>query len=596
MKRIKRLLALILCGVLLSACGEKAPPAEITDNSTGPVTEAPPALPLPALTSFYDINPAHTQGSHTELYEYSYIEADYRSVNRVEKDASRTTEPYYVRIKELSDGSFIMLFNELKNGDGVRMLTSTDGVNWGGYATVFEPSATKKYANPEAIVLKNGDVLACAAWRLIPDYLTNNSKGGIEIKRSTDNGKTWTEAYNVSTGLAWEPYFLQLRSGEIQLYWTNTTRYNLPSGNNTSTGTALLRSYDNGITWTGNPNIPYSGQVVAKQKTEYYDHVQFYTDQMPVAVELQNGTIALSLESRLDRDGNCYVSMAYSKDNWAESIPKNGVGPADKQENMHRGGGPYLAQFPSGETVLKYSYSTVYHLVLGDPEARTFTTPIKMKYLKNFSSFEMLSNGHTVLCSGGEPFTDTKEETNFYICTQKVNLCHAITAPNIELTLDGNSAEWEEVNESLFIGSVSQAQASVRFARCSGGLGILVDRLDSDLTSEDAFSLKIALPQNKISCIEITAKADGTVSAEYIADGTRKEITVHCASTLFGTLDDSDDTDEGILTEILIPEEYLPESIAVFPSITNKDKGKPAKSDVIDSLHSTDNTKWIPIF
>ena len=191
--------------------------------------------------------------------------------------------------------------------------------------------------------------------------------------------------------------------------------------------------------------------------------------------------------------------------------------------------------------------------------------------------------------------SNNRIETNFYITTQKVNLCHAVTAPKLDITVDGNGTEWEGVTESLFIGSASQAQASIRFARCEAGLGILIDRLDYDMASEDAFSIKIALPHNKISCIEITAKADGTVSAEYSADGTRKDVTVQCVSTVLGTLDDGSDTDEGMITEILVPAEYLPENIAVFPTLINKDTGKPAKNDVIDSLHSTNNEKWIPL-
>lgn len=593
MRKSLKILTMMLCGCMLYACGDAGAKTDVTE---APTTDAPVVLPEPKLTSFYDINPPHEEGSHTELYEYSYIEADFRSRNRVEKRSTYTTEAHYVRIKQLPDGTFIMLYNEKKNGEGVRMLRSEDGYTWSNYSTVFQPTETKKYANPDAVVLANGDIIVCAAWRITPDYLKNNSMGGIEIRRSTDNGKTWSKIENVSTGLAWEPYLVQLRSGEVQLYWTNTTRYNLPNGNNTSTGTALLRSYDNGVTWTGNPKVPYSGQVIAKQATEFYDNVQFYTDQMPVAVELQNGTFALALESRLDRNGTCCITLAYSDDNWSVSIPKDGVGPEDKNENFTRGGGPYIDQFPSGETLLKYNYSNVFHLSMGDPEARTFKTPIKLGLLKNFSSYEMLSNGHTVLASGSEPFSSAKDETDFYITTQKANLCHAVTAPKLDnITVDGNGAEWEGVTESLFIGSESQAQVSVRFARCDAGLGVLVDRLDYDLCSDDEFTLKIALPHNKISCIEIVAKADGTVKAEYVADGSRKDITVQCASTLLGTLDDGSDTDEGMLTEMLIPAEYLPEEIRVYAAISNKDTGKPAKADAIDNLHSTDNSKWIPI-
>ncbi|MBE6640118.1 MAG: exo-alpha-sialidase [Ruminococcaceae bacterium] len=593
-----RRLAILLALLALCSCNGKAPQTTDTPTTSEEITEQlhDGFVEPPYLSSFYDIIKNNAEGSHTELYILSTLEADFRSHQNIDSSVTASVAPYYIRIKELSDGSFIMVYNEVKNGDGVRMLTSADGVNWGGYATVFQPTETKKYANPEVIVLANGDLLCCAAWRITPDYLTNNSKGGIEIKRSTDNGKTWSEAQNVSTGLAWEPYFLQLRSGEVQLYWTNTTRYNLPGGNNTSTGTALLRSYDNGVTWTGNPKIPYSGQVVAKQATEYYDHVQFYTDQMPVAVELQNGTIALALESRLDRDGNCYVTMAYSPDNWSVNIPKNGEGPADKQENMNRGGGPYLAQFPSGETVLKYSYSTIFNLKLGDPEARVFTkNALKFDDMKNFSSFELLSNGHTVICSGGAPYTDEKGAECFTVCTQRVNLNHALFLAEQEVTVDGNGAEWKNNGEALFVGSKSQAQMSVRFARSGEGLGVLIDRLDYDITSEDSSTVRIALPHNKLSYIEITVKGDGSHKAFMIADGEHRDITVQCAVTNFGKPDNVEDTDEGMLIELLIPSEYLPESISVCPALYNKDTGKAGTYDQPEWNYETVNTTWYPL-
>jgi hypothetical protein len=171
-----------------------------------------------------------------------------------------------------------------------------------------------------------------------------------------------------------------------------------------------------------------------------------------------------------------------------------------------------------------------------------------------------------------------------------------VTAPTLPaITVDGNGCEWDGVTESLFVGSLTQAQMSVRFAKCEAGLGILIDRLDNDMTSEDGASIKISLPDNNLSYIEVTVLADGTVKATSAADGKNSTLQVEAASTVFGTLNDDSDTDEGMLTEILIPAEYVPESFSVFPTLINKDTGKPAKQDTIDNLHSSNNSKWIPV-
>ena len=548
------------------------------------------------LTSIYELNQkAHETGSHSELWETAFLEADFRSENHVTEESTLSVQPHYVRIKQLFDGSFIMLYNELKNSDGVRMLRSEDGYSWGEYSTVFAPTETKRYANPEAIVLKNGDILCCAAWRIVPDYLTDNSKGGIEIKRSSDNGRTWSEEQLVFTGLTWEPYFLQLRSGELQLYWTNTTRYNLPNGNNTSTGTAMLRSFDNGYTWTGDPHVPYSGQVVAKQATECYDGVQFYTDQMPVAIELQNGTIALSLESRLDRKGNCYISMAYSDDNWAESIPLDGEGPADKLTNMNRGGGPYLAQFPSGETVLHHAFCKIYRMRIGDPTAKKFTTEaIKHKGMTNFSSFEPLKNGHSVLCSGSYPYRDAEDKEYFDVCTIRMHLDHAVFLDRAEYTAEGG-VDWEKVDQALFLGSESQAQMSLRFAETEKGLGIRFDRLDYDITSADTCGLRISLSEDKSDYIELTVGPHGIAEngAISVKNGVQSEISAACHVTLFGTVDNGEDKDEGYIAELMLPKEYLPESYSVYPMLHNEDSADLARDTGMMPI--SDNIKWIPV-
>ena len=599
----RTLAAALLAALTLCSCGKNTPagttdiPTEGSDSTvTEPVTE-PVKLPEAKLTSIYELNPSHEEGSHTDETATSYLEADFRSRNEISEKTAKAQTPYYTRVKQLPDGSYILLYNDEKNGKGVRMLKSTDGVNWGEYSTVFAPYSDKVYANPDALVLSNGDILCCAAWRYTKSYYTNPLRGGISIKRSTDNGKTWSEEQVIFTGINWEPYMLQLRSGEIQIYWTNTTCYVLPTCNNTSTGTAILRSYDNGYTWTGDVNVPYSGQVVSKQATEVIDGVQFYTDQMPVAVELQNGMIALALESRLNRNNTYRITMSYSSDNWAESIPLDGVGPADKFTNKFVGTAPYITQFPSGEVLLRYSRLETSTLLLADPTGHKFSPQtVKLDNMRGWGNIELIDNEHTALVCSTARYNEGKTDEHHLINLQKVNLNHSLTIGRHNVTVDGNGAEWEENRDAVFVGSESQAQMSVRFSRTEKGLAVLIDRLDYDLTSEDYSAVRLSLPDSRFNYLEVKVYADGRCEATKKYDGKTTEVNIdECAVTLFGTLDDGTDTDEGFLAELLIPAELLPEELGVYPILYNKDTDGEGVTDKPDMINININTEWIKL-
>ena len=43
------------------------------------------------------------------------------------------------------------------------------------------------------------------------------------MRRSTDNGVTWSEPVSVYQGVNWEPYLLELSSGEIHCYFTDSS-------------------------------------------------------------------------------------------------------------------------------------------------------------------------------------------------------------------------------------------------------------------------------------------------------------------------------------------------------------------------------------
>ena len=595
MKKISAIF--VLFTMLLTSCaGAKAPETtESTEQITEATTEAP--IPDPVLSDFYQMNAAHKEGSHTDLTDYSYLEADFRTRNELSPSVAKTSLPYYTRVKQLPDGTFLLFYNDEKNGQGVRCLKSENGKTWGSYSTVFSPFSDKVYANPDAIVLNNGDILVCAAWRHKGSYYTNPTRGGISIKRSTDNGKTWGQEQVIFTGINWEPSFLQLRSGELHIYWTNTTCHVLPSGNNTSTGTAMLRSFDNGKTWTGDISTPYSGQVVSKQKTEYYDGVQFYTDQMPVAVELQNGTIALAMESRLNRNNTYRVTMAYSNDNWAETVPANGEGPKDKLTNHFVATAPYIRQFPSGEVILRYSRLETSTLLLADPTGHKFHKElVKLDNTNHWGSIELIDNMHTALAVSTSKYdVDTPNELR-KITTQKVNLDHALFAPGADsIEIDGNSHDWTNNTDALFVGSASQAQATYRFAKNGDKVYLLIDRLDYDLTDEDTCTVQFSLPGSILDVLSVTVGINGITEQFARISGVKQDISCNAEVTVFGTANDGKAKDEGFLAEIEIPASFFGDEIRVSPTLYNKDTDGKGIADSIEMISATNTTRWIPV-
>ena len=84
-----------------------------------------------------------------------------------------------------------------------------------------------------------------------------------------------------------------------------------------------------------------------------------YNHQMPSVVRLNdNKGLAAAVETN---NSGYHISLCYSdKDEW-EYLAGDQEGPADSNNCVFSGMGPYLGQFPSGETVLSYEHR-LYHL------------------------------------------------------------------------------------------------------------------------------------------------------------------------------------------------------------------------------------------
>jgi hypothetical protein len=197
----------------------------------------------------------------------------------------------------------------------------------------------------------------------------------IRAARSTDLGRTWSEpqilytAGNSFQDGCWEPVGLQLPSGEVQVYFSNEFPFQTTAEQEIS----LLRSFDNGRTWT-------KAERIAMRK----DH----RDGMPVPLLLAGGRgIAVAIED------NGYAGERFKpvilhtslEDNWRSGVvdggsPRRWGALVEPLAPAWYGGGPFLRQLPSGETVLSYQESedgTVNRcqmaVCVGDEHARNFT-------------------------------------------------------------------------------------------------------------------------------------------------------------------------------------------------------------------------------
>lgn len=473
------------------------------NSSTGPTNPGedpePPARVY--VTPFGQLNTTDkTINSHEGDEGASSLELDFRGYTEVTPSTLTVSAANYPRIKKLPNGQYILFWHNNSVGANVFYTRSSDLKNWEPVKKVFEAtpitvngqSDERSYSNADALVLQNGELMVVASFRAKNHFRKDNAYNGIMMRKSSDNGQTWSDEQVIYRGSNWEPQILQLPSGEIQVYFTHSGAKSQMqiemgwTGDNmvASSGTAIARSYDNGKTWKANQPDSYAGYAISQRYIDTVRGIKVFTDQMPCALLLNKyNTIAVAMESKVFYGVDYYnISVAYSDDNWARTLGIDEEGPSDKQKDLWNGGAPYLKQFPSGETILSYNAQNVYQIRLGDAKARKFYNPC-LPFGKEMTgvwgSLE-LDGSHTVIGT-----VQDRSSGSSHILIGRMNLNHTLYAGNMTPAVDGDNKDWAGNTEAFFVGSESQAQASVRMSYDKDNLYLLVERLDYDLLSQD---------------------------------------------------------------------------------------------------------------
>ena len=496
--------------------------------------------------------------SHKGVEMHSSLEPMAASMQLIPPSALGCKNPVYARIKKLADGTYFLMYHNGRIGSSVWYNLSPDMVNWSEPQFVFKarPTTTPagedqwRYSSADAIVLDNGDILAFVALRANRGYRYYPECNHIAMRRSTDNGKTWGEEEFIYDGTVWEPYMLQLPSGKIQCYFTDTEPQKLNSG------TSIVESEDNGYTWK--PGGLSNCYKVIRQYKYTDDGTEIYTDQMPCVKMLNDGHTLLGfVESRLgpkpEKDAIYRMTVVRGYDDWKHLGPGE-TGPEDREDNVVTGAAGYVGQFPSGETVLSCNNKQLFQLKIGDCNGKVFQgAGWDDKWMqgfpeKGFWGCVELDTDHVMLgtihCKTG-------------IQLGRFYLNHRIDAGPAKIKIDGNNAEWP-ASHAWFVGSENpEVQTSIRAARNGKNLCFVFDRLDPSIGEDDDITIRLsggdALEEGALS---IKVMPSGELSIERFEGGSWLSFKAKGAKSAVTK------TPEGYVAELSVPVAALPKVVA----------------------------------
>jgi len=590
-KNVIRTLALATTvGCLFSACKKSG-------NDAGKEGEEPPQPTVLQITPIDKLNQGEADmNSHADMVSRSSLKMNYRSYVGLGQTALGVTKPNYPRLKKMKNGSYIIFYHNNQIGASCDYAISTDLKVWSPKGKIYQNYAItdskgeaneRRFSTCDAVVLSNGDILAVASYRANRGYKERPLDAGLVLRRSTDNGNSWSEPIEIYQGVNWEPYLLELPSGEIHCYFTDS---DLTSSHGTNTGTAMVVSNNNGNTWT--PSFGADPYYVLRTKfTIPGDNNTYFNNQMPSVIKLNNSNeLAAAMEANI---GGYHISFAYSgEDGQWEHLTRDEEGPEDRNDLAFSGSAPYIRQFTSGETMLSYNHNSRFHLKMGDAKARNFGDNYSPSVFSGgyWGALELEDN-HQII--GVMPNTGKGEVT-----LAKFILNHNIKASQRTAEVDGDNSEWKDTDEALFVGEKSQAQATLRASSDKDNVYFLIESLDEDISTSDYATLFISpvTSNNSLgngSC-RIKVSQDGIrETAVYNAGWSNGSVDATVKGGFRGTISQNQDQDHGYMAEIAIPRSKL--NIQEGKVLVNFSINDGSEEDAIASTTSTSTAKWIQL-
>jgi len=475
MKKINNLLLLLLF-VPLFSCSDDG------NNSTIP-------------------EPVEEQIASKPAIEGIRIAWDYNSMTQI-SDKNNTDYNGYGRIIQLKDKKLICTY---ESGGAILVKTSEDsGTTWSNAVKVVSGTAAVNMTTPDILQLQDNSILICYNPR---PNTGSGEKFSINTIKSTDGGLTWSDNKKIYEATAefengcWEPSALQLPGGEIQLFFSNENIYRSSNEQNIS----LLRSSDNGSTWSETPEI-----------------VSFRAgkrDGMPKPVLLKNqNEIVFSIEdNNVNNQFKPYIIRNTITENWKQTVEgssdKRNYALSEELNSAVHAGAPYLAQLSTGEVLL--SYQGTENRATNDINNAEMKVVIGSNQAKNFNRKSMpflISNGKSALWNSITVLDDDTviavTTTNQFANASQVwmikgRVIPEVNAENETATIDGQSNEtvWQK-KFPVFIGQNGTSQLESNFSYDATFLYVFAKVKDNQIINTNSISESDGLnlyldPKNK---------------------------------------------------------------------------------------------------
>lgn len=521
---------------------------------------------------------SHSLSENGQNVRISWDYNTYQEMKLVEVENKGYLEKnlYYPRIKKLSNGRLLMSFmNDHFGWDAFVRHSDDEGKTWSDARMIrqrFDAQSSVGddqivFVNPDFIELHDGRILLAYQWRYRKGYndLENtNENCGIEIMFSDDGGKTFSQPRRIYLGRCWEPAMLQLPSGEIQMYITDS---NEVVNSLSQPCTMLIRSFDGGETWQGKDYCTYrDGEIISRT----FDERGSYGG-MPSGVLLDdNYGIAVPVEiwsSRFKVDQTPVIVRTDMDVNWYsdQSIRKEGGPgyPYKKQLNKDfTGFGPYSAKLPSGEMVVLsngvYKNQQAIWVFIGNRKADNFRFPTS-PFEGYWGSIDYIGDGKVIAAATYE----YKEADESRACVKaligRLNYAKEISKGDIEMAPVAQFNR--EKNDYWFLGKETPGSVLTDFGYTDEYFIVATYLFDKNLIAytpenSDASTVLLNRKTAKGDCdsYKIVVNANGeyvvykeeTSSWKLIEKGKNNDVEV------IGTINNTNDEDMGFGAKLKI--------------------------------------------
>jgi hypothetical protein len=333
-----------------------------------------------------------------------------------EKISHEVFSASYPRICQVDDNTLFLVYHggdPNNSWDTIYLRKSFDrGSTWSEVTILMQDNNSNYwgFSNPELLKLRNGRILLAFTGRGKPD---DNQHGNIQVMHSDDNGENWTSPRIVAYGRSWEPAMIQHPGGDIMLFYSSEAQWwgQVPF-DETQQEILMVSSNNDGNSWSLPKTVAYTNGK---------------RDGMPVPLVLKGQSgILFAIESVGNMDSPWLLhSTLENRFKEKASITRWLAAP---KALVEFGGGPYIAQLPTGETILSlhdtggreigsdWRKNTMYVLI-GDSSGRNFSKlsfpfpNLPVDEGAFFNSIHVLDK-NTVLALSSRIFSDLHSEVH----------------------------------------------------------------------------------------------------------------------------------------------------------------------------------------